>query len=93
MIEPIGMKKFERRLKRIDEAIHIKNAIRRALEGSDTDPEKEKTIPTIAEEISQPTHIVNWYLTSMRKYSIATETTNKAGQYFKWALIPKTLDQ
>ena len=93
MTELTGMKNLENRLKRVDEAIQIKNAIRKALEGSETDTEKEKTIPVIAEEIGQPTHIVNWYLTSMRKYSLATETTNRVGQYFKWALIPKTVDK
>jgi hypothetical protein len=92
MTKSIGMKRFETRLKRVDEAIQIKNAIRRALEGSETDSEKEKTIPMIAEATNLPSHIVHWYLTSMRKYSLATETTNKVGQYFKWALIHKTVD-
>ncbi|MHA2304003.1 MAG: hypothetical protein ACXACU_01335 [Candidatus Hodarchaeales archaeon] len=92
MTELTGLKNLENRLRRVDEAIHIKNAIRKALEGSETDPEKEKTIPTIATEIGHPTHIVHWYLTSMRKYSIASETANRDGQYFKWALIPITVD-
>ena len=67
----------------------IKKAIRSTLEGSETDHTKGKIIPEIAKETKIPTHIVNWHLTSMRKYNTALETTVKDGQYYKWALIPK----
>lgn len=84
-----GLKLLQNRFRRVNEAITIKNAIRKALRGSDMDPEKEKTIPAIAKEIGRPTHVIHWYLTSMRKYSIAVETPNREGQYHKWALISK----
>ena len=80
---------LENRFGRVLEASAIKNAIRAALIGSDVDPAKEKTIPVIAEEIGQPRHVVHWYLTSMRKYSIAVETSNRDGQYHKWALVTR----
>ena len=82
---------LENRFSRVIDAITIKNAIRESLKGSDVDPEKEKTILTIAEEIGQPKHVVHWYLTSMRKYSIAVETSNREGQYHKWALVSRVL--
>lgn len=87
-----GLKLLQDRFQRVDEAIAIKSAIREALKGSESDPEKEKTIPVIAKEIGYPAHVVYWYLTSMRKYSQAVESPNREGQYHKWALIPKTLE-
>jgi predicted transcriptional regulator len=83
---------LQNRFNRVEEAIHVKNAIRKALKGSETDPDKEKTILTIAEEIGYPTNIVHWYLTSMRKYGIVVETPNREGQHHKWALVSKTLE-
>lgn len=79
------------RFDRVGGAIQVKNAIRKSLEGSETDTTKEKTIITIAEEVGYPTNVVHWYLTSMRKYSITVETPNREGQYHKWALVSKTL--
>ena len=86
-LKPISI--LENRFGRVLEAAAIKNAIREALRGSDVDPEKEKTIITIAEEIGQPKQVVHWYLTSMSKYSIAMETSNREGQYHKWALVTR----
>ena len=83
------MATLENRFNRVLEGSAIKNAIRAALMGSDVDPAKEKTILTIAEEIGQPKHVVHWYLTSMRKYSLAVETANRDGQYHKWALVSR----
>ena len=68
---------LENRFGRVIEAGAIKNDIREALMGSDVDPTKEKTILEIAEGIGQPKHVVHWYLTSMRKYSLAIETNIK----------------
>ena len=91
MSNPKPLEILENRFGRVLEASAIKNAIRAALLGSDVDPAKEKTIPVIAEEIGQPRHVVHWYLTSMRKYSIAVETSNRDGQYHKWALVSRVL--
>ena len=67
----------------------IKKAIRNTLKGSEKDPKKGKTIPEIAEETKISTHIINWHLASMRKYNTALESSERDGQYHKWALIPK----
>ncbi|MHA1993907.1 MAG: hypothetical protein ACW97Z_05160 [Candidatus Hodarchaeales archaeon] len=91
MSNPKPLEILENRFGRVLEASAIKNAIREALMGSDVDPAKEKTIPVIAEAIGQPRHVVHWYLTSMRKYSIAVETSNRDGQYHKWALVSRVL--
>ncbi len=80
---------LQNRFNRVLEASVIKNHIRKALLGSDVDTSKEKTIPAIAEEIGQPKHVVHWYLTSMRKYSLVVETSNREGQYHKWALVSR----
>ncbi len=89
MSDPKPISILENRFGRVIKAAAIKNAIREALKGSDVDPEKEKTILAIAKEIGQPKHVVHWYLTSMRKYSIAVETANREGQYHKWALVSR----
>ncbi len=89
MSKPNPINILQNRFNRVHEAIVIKNQIRAALNGSDVDPAKEKTIPKIAKEIGQPNHVVHWYLTSMRKYSIAVETPNREGQYHKWALVSR----
>ena len=89
MSNPKPLSILENRFERVLKASTIKNAIREALKGSDVDPEKEKTILAIAEEINQPKHVVHWYLTSMKKYSLVVETTNREGQYHKWALITR----
>ncbi|MCK4849565.1 MAG: hypothetical protein KAT16_11085 [Candidatus Heimdallarchaeota archaeon] len=67
----------------------IKKAIRNVLKGSENDHKQGKTIPEIAKETKIPTHIINWHLASMRKYNTALESSERDGQYHKWALIPK----
>ncbi|MHA1215026.1 MAG: hypothetical protein ACTSR2_12110 [Candidatus Hodarchaeales archaeon] len=67
----------------------IKRSIRSSLEGSDTDLSKAETIPEISKDTGIPTEIINYHLASMKKYGTAFETTNRDGQYFKWALIKK----
>jgi hypothetical protein len=90
--EKTPLSRLQYRFKRVEEAIAIKEAIKKVLAGSETDLEKEKSIPVIAKEIGHPTNVVHWYLTSLRKYSIAIETPRREGQYHKWALVPKTID-
>ncbi|MHA1973618.1 MAG: hypothetical protein ACTSW1_11525 [Candidatus Hodarchaeales archaeon] len=67
----------------------IKRSIRGSLKGSETDLSKAKTIPEISKDTGIPTEIINYHLAAMRKYGTAFETTNRDGQYFKWALIKK----
>ncbi len=74
---------------RVKENNRIKKAIREALQGSDSDPEKAKTVPTISKETKIPSNVIHWHLTSMRKYGTATESNLKDGQYPKWVLISK----
>jgi hypothetical protein len=74
---------------RIKEHRNIKRGIREALKDSDNDLEKAKIIPIIAAETGYPTYIINWHLTSMKKYGTAAETNLREGQYYKWALISK----
>ena len=71
----------------------IKKAIRNALKDSENDHKKGKTIPEIAEETKIPSHVINWHLASMRKYNTALESSEKEGQFVKWALIPKAKKQ
>jgi hypothetical protein len=71
----------------------IKRAIRKSLQASIKDPLQGKIIPAIAKETKIPTQVINWHLTSMRKYNIAYETPEREGQYYKWVLIPQDHQQ
>ena len=72
---------------KVKNAKKIKTLIIQALDESDTNSDKRKTIPEIAQETGLDTTDVTWHLASMRKYGSAVETIDKSGQYFKWALI------
>ena len=65
----------------------IKTLIIKAFDWIDTDSNKKRTIPEIAQETGLDTADITWHLASMRKYGSAMETTDKSGQYFKWALV------
>lgn len=68
---------FQEKLKK-DNAII--NAIKKALR------EGPMTPPELAEKIGLETHIVFWYLMTMRKYGIVKEV-GLEGDYYKYALV------